>query len=83
MERLKHNPIAAAKTGAIILGIWTLLLWIFSGLGFYTGTATVMQQFNLFFEPGWNFLGLILGTTESIFYGGLIGYVIVWIYNKM
>ena len=81
MAEPNFDPMAAAKTGAILFGAWTLLLWILAKIGFYTDTAALMGQFHLFFDL--TILGLFIGTAESLIYGGICGYAIAWLYNKL
>ena len=81
MAKPQIDMMAAAKTGAIFFGAWTLVLWIIAKLGFYTGTAALMGQFHLFFDL--TVLGLVLGTAESLVYGGACGAIIAWLYNKL
>ena len=76
----KLDALALAYAAAIVSAAVMLLLGIFGNIGIYTGAVEMMQQWHMFFSL--SIVGIIAGMAEAALIGFVLGYTLVWLYNK-
>lgn len=76
----KLDALAMAYAVAIVSAAVMLLLGIFGNIGIYTGAVEMMQQWHMFFSL--SIVGIIAGMVEAALIGFILGYTLLWLYNK-
>jgi len=76
----KLDALALACAVAIVSAAVMLLLGILGNIGIYTGAVEMMQQWHMFFSL--SIAGIIAGMVEAALIGFVLGYTLVWLYNR-
>ena len=76
----KLNELALGYSLAIISALGMLLMGIAGNLGWYSGAVESMMRWHIFFNLSIG--GIIAGMIEAAVWSFVIGYAIIWIYNK-
>lgn len=76
----KLNELALGYSLAIISAAGMLLLGILGNFGIYNSAIESMMRWHIFFNL--SFFGIIARMIEAAVWSFVIGYAVVWIYNK-